>query len=145
MLPSLLPLGGWWKFVRVGRRRDRIGKIVTTAIAERRYCPVLLDELEDRDVISIGVHHAAAGGIGGNHDERNAGAIAEEIDGLDVARIPVAATLVKGDKDGGVGPKFRLGLPLGDNLADECFEDVDLRTYRMAVIQTARVDKRDSR
>ena len=50
-------------------------------------------------MVVVGVIDIALFGVGRNRNERNACAVAEEVDRLDVAGIIVAATFVGGDED----------------------------------------------
>jgi hypothetical protein len=52
--------------------REGIGEIVAAAAGEGFQAPVALDELDDRNVIVVGVDDMAARGVGRNDDERNA-------------------------------------------------------------------------
>src|ERR1700760_2468525 len=117
----------------------RIRKVVAAAIGQRLQSPVLLDELDDRNVIAVFVRHMAALGIGRHNDERDPGAIAEEVNWLDVARIVVAAAFVESDEDCGALPHFRIGLHLVHNLLHEPFKQIQLRRGRMAIVETARL------
>src|SRR5215510_8599090 len=65
--------------------RDRVGEVIAAARRERPETPIALDELQDRDMVIVGVHHAAAAREGRDHDERDTRAVAEEIERLDVA------------------------------------------------------------
>src|SRR2546427_197754 len=66
-------------------------------------------------------------------------AVAEEVDRLEEARITVAAALVEDDEEGGLGEECRLRFELVENLVDHRFEEVELRTRRMAVDEAVRL------
>ena len=61
--------------------------------------PVPLDELQDRNVVGVFVRDVAGLGVLRNHDQRNARAVAEEIQRLHIAGVIVAAAFVEGDED----------------------------------------------
>ena len=66
--------------------RLRIGKIVATAAGDRRQAPIRLDELRGRNVVGVGVGDVAARRVFRHDDHRDAGAVAEEVERLHVAR-----------------------------------------------------------
>jgi len=82
---------------------DRIREIIAAPIRQRLKVPVPLDELQDRDMVGVGVADMATRGERRDDDQGNPGPVAEEIDRLDVARVKVAATLVHGDDESGGG------------------------------------------
>ena len=65
-----------------------------------------------------------------DHDHRDAGAVAEEVERLNIARVPVAAAFVEGDEDRGVLPQRRIGLHRVDDLLGEAFEQDRASTRR---------------
>lgn len=69
----------------------------------------------------------AAAAVRGNHDERNAGSVTEEIKRLDIAGVIVAATFIHGDEDRGALPEFLVVLDGIDDLLDVAFEEIELR------------------
>ena len=73
-------------------------------------------------MIRIGVRNVAALAVWRHHDHGDAGAVAEKIERLDIARIPVSAAFVEGDHDRRLGPKLGIGLHEVDNLFDEAFK-----------------------
>src|ERR1700730_16511062 len=81
--------------------RDRVGQIVATPRRQRREAPVFLDELQDRSVVGIDVVDRGRLDVWRNHEHRNPGPIAEEIERLDIAGVVVAAALVERDYDRG--------------------------------------------
>ena len=60
-------------------------------------------------------------------DDRNSGAVAEEVKRLNVAGVVVAAALVEGDEDGGATPQRGIGFDGDDDFFDEAFEEVKFR------------------
>ncbi len=86
----------------------RIGQVVGAALGHRRQPPVALDELEHRDVVGVGVVDRPRAGVRRDREHRHPGAVAEEGHRLDVPQVVVAAALVEGDQDGGVGEELRL-------------------------------------
>jgi hypothetical protein len=60
-------------------------------------------------VIGIGMIDGTRNDIRRNHEQGNAGAIAKEIERLNVARVVVAAALVKGRRDGANSEQIGLG------------------------------------
>jgi hypothetical protein len=74
-------------------------------------------------------------------DQRNARAVAEEVDRLHIAGVVVAAALILGDENDGVLGVRRRGLDLVDDLLHEALEQVQLRGGRMAVHVAAGLDE----
>src|ERR1700716_1344041 len=96
------------RHVRIVLRRLRVGQIVAAAGRQRLELPIALDELQDRDVIAITMVDLSAGRIRRENQQRNARSIAEKVERLDEARVPVTTGLIKGDEDGCL--RFQLGL-----------------------------------
>jgi hypothetical protein len=67
------------------------------AAGERGEMPVALDEFQDRSVVGIAVHDMAAGRVRRYYDDRNAGAVAKEIERLDEPAVIISATFIKGN------------------------------------------------
>src|ERR1700709_1931078 len=88
------------RHVRIFFRGLRVGQVVTAAIRQRLELPVAFDELQDRDMVAIAVMDLAAGRIRREDQQRDTRSVAEEVDRLDEARIPVTTGLVEGDEDG---------------------------------------------
>ena len=106
--------------------RHRVREIVAAADRQRLKAPIALDELEDRDVIVIGVHHASAPRMRGDCQQGHARPITEKIHWLDEARVVKATTLIKGDEDGRFGKHVRSCLDPLDDVLHEGFEQVKL-------------------
>src|SRR5580700_5103664 len=68
-----------------------IREIIAAAARQWFQIPIPLDELQDRNVVGVGVADVAAAGEGGNGDQGNARAVAEEVERLDVAGVVVAS------------------------------------------------------
>ena len=60
-------------------------------------------------MVAVLVRDVAAGGVRRHDDQRDARAVAEEVERLHVARVVVAAAFVEGDEDGGVLPQVGIG------------------------------------
>jgi hypothetical protein len=75
------------RHVRIIVVGNRVRKIVPAAIGQRLQIPIPLDELQDRDVIGVGVADMAALRKARYNDERDAGAVAEEVERLDVSGV----------------------------------------------------------
>src|SRR5258705_12725045 len=88
---------------------DGVREVIAAAMGQGLEVPIPLDELEDGDVVGVGVADVAAGGEGRNRDQRNARAITEEVQRLDIAGVIEAAALVHGDEQNGGGKELRDG------------------------------------
>ena len=64
--------------------------------------------------------------VGRDDDQRDAGAVAEEVERLNVSGVVVAAAFIEGDEDCGVPPQFGLALHGIDDFLGEAFEEVEL-------------------
>src|SRR5215469_9277032 len=102
--------------VRIARRRYRVMHVVAAAAADCRQAPVLFDELQDRDVVCVGVRDVAGLGVLRYHDQRDAGTVAEEVERLHITRVVVAAAFINGDEDSGAVPQRRVLLQDSDDL-----------------------------
>src|ERR1700719_322950 len=71
--------------VRVALTRFWIGQIVAAAVSKRIQVPIALDELQNRDVIAVGMVHMAAFGERRNNNQGDARAVAEKVQWLNVA------------------------------------------------------------
>ena len=129
--------------IRITFLLNWVRQIVAAACGDWRQTPVLFDEFDERDVIAVLMRDVTALGVLRDDDQRNAGAIAEEVDRLDVTRVIVSAALVEGDEDGGVVPECRVGLDLVDDLLDEAFKEVEFGGCRVTVIEAAGLDDGD--
>src|SRR6516225_11288005 len=105
--------------------------------------PVPLDELHYRGIVGIAVHHFAAARVFGNGDHRNARPVTEKVDWLEEARVPIAATLVESNKESGVLKEVRMRLKPVDDAINHCFEKIEFRARRVAVIKAVRLQIRD--
>src|SRR5215471_15359820 len=90
-------------------------------------------------MVIVRVDHLAPTGVLGHGDKGDARAVAEEVDRLEEARIPVAATLVEGDEEGGLCEERRMRFELVENLVDHGFEEIKLRARGMAVDEAVRL------
>src|SRR6266849_6633686 len=72
-----------------------IGEIIAAAMRQRFQVPVALDELQNRDVVGVGMADVASPGEGRNDNQRNARAVAEEVQRLNVAGVIVTASFVE--------------------------------------------------
>ena len=135
---------GW----QVGVRRighDRIGQTVATAVGQRLQAPVVLNEFQDRRVVVIDVVDVALLGVRRHHEQRNAWAVTEEVQLLNAPAVEVAASFVRGDEDGGVGPQGRLRLHQVDEALQKAFVIRWCRIGRVARIHVVWHHKRDGR
>ena len=74
--------------------------------------PVPLDKLQHGGMVGVAMHYIATARVFGNGDEGDARPIAEEVDGLEEARIPIAATLVESDEASGLIEEIRMRFEL---------------------------------
>src|SRR5271169_5396415 len=91
-------------------------------------------------MVRIGMGDVPADAIGRYHNHWNPGTVAEEIERLDIARIPGSATFIEGDEDRGFGPERLIGLDAVDDILDEAFEQIEFRGRWMAIHKAARLD-----
>jgi hypothetical protein len=124
---------------------DRVRPIVATPRRNPGKTPVLFDELQHRDVIIVGMIDMAFLGVGRNCNERNARAVAEEIERLDKAGIVVAAAFVGGDEDRRRRPQRGIALHVRDQLLQELLVEIGGRVCRMASQGFERTDEGDGR
>src|SRR5277367_793043 len=108
---------GW--NIRIASLLGWVRQVVAAARRDRRQAPVLFDELDERDMVTVLMRHMTALRVLGDDDERNAGTIAEEVDRLNITRVIVPTALIPGYEDGSVGPEGRVGLDLVDDLLHE--------------------------
>src|SRR5580704_5512369 len=118
--------------VRVGSGCLWVWKVVAAAASQRLQVPVPFDNLNERNVVGVGVVDFASRAKRGDDQQRNAGAVAEEIDGLDVAGVVVTASLVERDEDCSAGPQIGMTLQVADQPFGKAFKDIQFRRCRMA-------------
>src|SRR5690242_43515 len=80
-----------------------------------------------------------------NNDHWNPSAISKKIEWLDIARIVVASTFVKGDKNRSGLPQIGVALYFIDDLLDEASEEIELGRRGMSINPAAWLYVRDSR
>ena len=73
------------RHIRIVAPRMRVREIVPAPFGQRLQVPVALDEFRDRDVVRVAVVDMSALRELGDHDERDAWAVAEEVERLDLA------------------------------------------------------------
>ena len=129
------------RHIRIVFANDRVGKVVAAAVRDRAQLPVAFDELEDGDVVGVVVRNVSRLGVRRDDDQRDARAVAEEVERLHVAGVIVTAAFIEGDQDGGVFPEIRIGLNGVDDFLCEAFEEVELRRSGMAVNIAAGLDE----
>src|SRR5580698_1995480 len=78
---------------------DWVGEVIAAAAGNGGKVPVGFDEFVDRNVIGIVVSDVAVTRVRRHGEEDDAGAVAEEVERLDVAGVVVAAAFVFGDED----------------------------------------------
>ena len=83
-------------------------------------------------MIVVGVIDVARLRVPGHRNQRNARAVAEEVERLDVARVVVAAALIGGDEDRGRRPQLFVRPYLADQVLDEHLVERRGRVGRMA-------------
>ncbi len=86
------------------------GHVVPAAGGHRTETPVPLDKLEDGDVIRIVVRDVSRFGVGRHHHQRNARAVAEIVERLNITRVVIAAAFVEGNDNRRIAPEQRVGL-----------------------------------
>ena len=59
---------------------SRVWQVVAAAARDGRHLPVVLDELQDRDMVGVVVGNVTGLCPRRNHDQRNARAVAEEVE-----------------------------------------------------------------
>ncbi len=87
-------------------------------------------------MVGVTVRDMAALGVRRDHDRRDTGAVAEEVERLDVAGVPVSAAFVEGDQDRGVCPQLGLACTWLMILLRERLEQVELGRGRVAIEQS---------
>ena len=70
-----------WNIIADRRVVRRVRQVIAAAAGDRRQAPVVFDELQNRNMVRIVVRNVAPPGVRRNHNQRNARAVAEEIDG----------------------------------------------------------------
>src|SRR5215470_16475423 len=90
-------------------------------------------------MIIIGVIHPATTGEWRNHDRRNPRTIAEEIERLEEAGIPVAAAFIEGDQESSLCEQIRMRAEPIENLVNHAFEIDKLGGSGMAVHEAIRL------
>src|SRR5579872_4232827 len=78
------------RYVRIALVDHRIGVIVAAARRDRSKSPVPFDEFQYRNMVGIRVRDVAGGSEGRDHQGGDSGAVAEEIERLDVTGIVIA-------------------------------------------------------
>src|ERR1700730_1352075 len=96
-------------------------------------------------MVVVTVHDLAAAREGGDDNQRNPGAIAEEIERLKESRVEVTAALVKGNQEGGLLKQFAVGLELIKNVLDHGLEEIELRARRVSINKAVGLYKGDRR
>jgi len=103
-----------------------VGEVIAAAMREGLEVPIPLDELENRDVVGVAVADVSANGEGRNSDQRDARAIAEEVQRLYVAGVIEAAALVHGHDQGRVLEQLGLVLQVLVNARQHGLEQIQL-------------------
>src|SRR5579863_3589474 len=96
-------------------------------------------------MVAIGVVDLATRRVSGEREQRNARPVAEIVDRLDEAGVPVSASLVPRDEHDSLGLQLWIGLECIENLLHIRFEQVDLGRLRMSVEQAVRLAEGDGR
>src|SRR6202042_567656 len=108
-------------------RGFRIRKVIAAAGGQWLQAEIPLDEFNNGDVVRVTVADVTALAERRNDQQRDAGTVSEEIDGLDVTGIVVAAAFILRDKDCRAGPHFWLSLHRAHDVFHEPFEQFELR------------------
>src|ERR1700674_5005864 len=82
--------------------------------------------------------------MGRDQNHRDASAVAQEVERLDIPRVIVAAAFVERDEDGSALPEILVALDAVNDLFDEAFEKIELGRCGVAINPSARLDKGDS-
>src|SRR4029077_13617044 len=122
-----------------------VREIVPACLGQRFQAPVPLDELQDRNVVGIGVVDMPTLAEGRDDDQWNTRAVAEEIERLNVARVVIAAAFVEGDDQSSALEQFGVGLEVVNDFIDHTLEQIELRRSRVTVEQSIRLDEGDGR
>src|SRR6516164_3631366 len=96
-------------------------------------------------MIVVTVYDLAAARELRDHGQRNAGAVAEEIERLKEPRIEVTAALVKGHQEGSLLKQVFVGLEFIENVLDHGLEEIELRARRVSINNAVGLDKGDRR
>ena len=86
--------GVGWGIVADRRVVRRVWQVIAAAAGDRRQAPVVFDELQNRNMVRIVVGNVARVGVRRNHNQRNARAVAEEIERLHISRVVIAAAFI---------------------------------------------------
>jgi len=96
-------------------------------------------------MIGVGVIDMALLGIWRDGDQWNAGAVAEEIDRLDVAGIVIASPFIHRDQNRGLSPERFIALNARDQINDKVFIGGRGRIGGVTGLAFKRPDKRNRR
>src|SRR5215468_8552036 len=96
-------------------------------------------------MIVVTVYDLAAARELRDHGQRNAGAVAEEIERLKEPRIEVTAALVEGHQEGGLLEQVFVGLEFIENVLDHGLEEIELRARRVSINNAVGLDEGDRR
>src|SRR6516165_9024310 len=105
----------------------RVWQVIAAAAGNRRQAPVVFDELQNRNMVRIVVGNVARVGVRRNHNQRNARAVAEEIEGLHISRVVIAAAFVYSHENCSGAPESGIRLYHVHDLLDESFKQVPFR------------------
>src|SRR5580693_6534025 len=92
------------RYIRVGGTHFRVGEIVPAAGGHGTDVPVPLDELENGNVIRIVVRDVAGSGIRRNDKQRNARAIPEVVERLNITGVVITTAFVESNHDRRLAP-----------------------------------------
>jgi hypothetical protein len=84
----------------------------------------VFDELQNRNMVRIVVGNVAWRGVWRNYNQRNARAVAEEIERLHISRVVIAAPFVYSHENCGGAPESGIRLDHVHDLFDEPFKQV---------------------
>lgn len=116
-----------WNISADHRVVRRVWQVIAAAAGDRRQAPVVFDELQNRNMVRIVVGNVAWPGVRRNHNQRNARAIAEEIERLHISRVVIAAAFVYSHENCSSAPESGIRLDHVHDLLDEPFKQVPFR------------------
>jgi hypothetical protein len=94
-----------WGILADRRIVRRVWQVIAAAAGDRRQVPVVFDELQNRNMVRIVVGNVTRVGVRRNHNQRNARAVAEEIERLHISRVVIAAAFVCSHENCSGAPK----------------------------------------
>src|SRR5947209_12141051 len=103
--------------------------------------PIVLDELQDRDVVIVGVIYISPPDVGRDHHQRNTWTISKEGERLNIAGVVVATGLIERDEDRCVLKDFGVTNHIVHNVRGEDLKQGQRRGSRVSIIVLIRLDE----